>query len=67
MGQCGIIVEVTLRLVAAARTRRVYHASYARLSDLSRALCRAAAATRLDYALGYALPADGGGWTYRWS
>ncbi|GAA2879341.1 hypothetical protein GCM10010517_41600 [Streptosporangium fragile] len=66
LGQCGIIVRATVRLVPSPTHVRVYELSYDRVADQLSNHMIAVDDGRADYVLGLALPGDGGSrWNHR--
>lgn len=65
LGQCGVIVRATLKLVEAPTHVRLYDLGYANLEAQLRDQRLAVEKDRLDYVLGFALPAKEGGWMHR--
>ncbi|WP_035306321.1 FAD-binding protein [Actinokineospora inagensis] len=63
LGQYGVIVRVTLALVPAAATARIYHYGYPDLRSMTAAQRIALADGRFDYLEGQAVW-SGTGWTY---
>src|SRR5205814_581912 len=64
LGQCGIIVRATLRLIAAAPTSRVFLLWYADLPGLTRDLRWLVDEERFSSLVGYILPSPSGGWAF---
>jgi FAD/FMN-containing dehydrogenase len=62
LGQCGIIVSATLRLVPVPAVARVYGLLYHDPPSLVSDLRWLTAEERFDHLAGYVLPAPGGGW-----
>ena len=64
LGQCGILVKATLRLIPAKNDARVFHLFYSDLAALihdDKTLIRDG---RFDYVQGYVLPTPPGEWSY---
>jgi cytokinin dehydrogenase len=64
LGQFGVIVRATLRLVPAATTARVYHLFYPDLPSFTAAQRTALADNRFDYLEGQLVPTETG-WLYQ--
>jgi FAD/FMN-containing dehydrogenase len=62
LGQAGIIVRATLRLVDAAPAVRVFRLSYSDPATMTAELGALAFEPRFDYLLGIVKPGPGGGW-----
>lgn len=65
LGQCGIIVRATLRLVPAPEHVRLYDLGYADLGTQLQDLRKCIEPGRFDGMVGTLLPAPGGGWLHR--
>ncbi len=65
LGQCGIIVRATLRLLPAPTHVRVYDLGYADVHTQVQDLRKALGPGRFDNVAGMVLPAPGGGWLHR--
>jgi len=65
LGQCGIIVRATLKLVEAPEYVRLYDVGYASLEAQLRDQRLVAEKDRPDYVLGFALPGADGQWMHR--
>lgn len=64
LGQCGIIVRATVRLVPAAQNARVFLLFYNELATLTRDQRLLIAQKRFDYVEGQVVPDASGGWRY---
>ncbi|MGH8991929.1 MAG: FAD-binding protein [Acidimicrobiia bacterium] len=62
LGQCGVILRATLRLVAAAPVVRVFRLTYPHPPAMISDLRLLAVEERFDYLLGIVTPSEGGGW-----
>lgn len=65
LGQCGVIVRATVRLVPAPARVRLYDLGYADHGALIQDELRVIADGRFDYVLGLVIPTPDGGWTSR--
>jgi cytokinin dehydrogenase len=65
LGQFGIIVRATVKVIPAKTTARVYHLNYADVATLTRAQRIALADGRFDYLEGSVNAVEGGGWSYQ--
>ena len=65
LGQYGIIVRATVKVIPAQTTARVYHLNYADLAKMTEAQRIALADGRFDYLEGSVNAVDGGGWSYQ--
>ncbi len=64
LGQCGILVRATLRLIPAKNNARVFHLFYSDLAALIHDEATLIKGGRFDYMAGYVLPTPGGEWSY---
>lgn len=64
LGQCGIIVRATVRLIPAAQNARVFLLFYNELAALTRDQRLLIAQKRFDYVEGQVVPDASGGWRY---
>lgn len=65
LGQCGLIVRATLRLIPAPMRVRSFGLSYADAGTMIQEQLRLIEEGRFDYVGGAILPASGGGWAYQ--
>lgn len=65
LGQFGIIVRATVKVIPAQTTARVYHLNYSDVATLTRAQKIALADGRFDYLEGSVNAVEGGGWSYQ--
>ncbi|MBV9688682.1 MAG: FAD-binding protein [Ktedonobacteraceae bacterium] len=64
LGQCGILVKATLRLIPAKRYARVFHLFYPNLAALIHDDATLITDGRFDYVQGYVLPTPHDEWSY---
>jgi cytokinin dehydrogenase len=64
LGQCGIIVRATIRLIPAATEARVFQLFYDKLTDFTADQTLLISDRRFQYVEGQIVPRDGGGWRY---
>lgn len=64
LGQCGIIVRATIRLIRAAQSARVFLLFYSDLTAFTSDQRLLIAEERFDYVEGQVVPAASGGWRY---
>lgn len=64
LGQCGIIVRATVRLVRAAQNARVFLLFYSNLAAFTSDQRLLIAESRFDYVEGQVVPDASGGWRY---
>lgn len=64
LGQCGIIVQATIKLIAAATNARVFLLFYDDLATFTRDQRLLISDERFNYVEGQVVPNDNGGWRY---
>lgn len=64
LGQCGIVVRATIRLIPATTHARVFLLFYSDLSAFTRDQCLLIASERFNYVEGQVVPDISGGWRY---
>ena len=64
LGQCGIIVRATVKLINAFENARVFVLNYENLADFTEDQRKLIASKRFNFVEGQIVPTDSGGWSY---
>lgn len=64
LGQCGIIVRATVKLISAFENARIFLLAYDNLANFTKDQRELIASERFNYVEGQIVPADSGGWNY---